>query len=77
MRHDPNVLNLMSSIGGNPSYGSSLNQGRMFFRLKDKKDRVNHMSATEIIQELRPKLAQCPASTSSCRFRPPSASAAT
>ncbi len=51
---DPNVLNLMSAIG-NP-----INQGRMFFRLKDKKDRVNHMSATQIIQELRPKVSQIP-----------------
>jgi HAE1 family hydrophobic/amphiphilic exporter-1 len=40
--------------------GSPINQGRMFFRLKDKKDRVNHMSATEIIQELRPKVSQIP-----------------
>ena len=54
VRSDPNVVNLMSSIG-NP-----INQGRMFFRLKDKKDRVNHMSATEIIQELRPKVSQIP-----------------
>src|SRR5581483_1744124 len=54
VRKDPNVLNMMSSIG------SPINQGRIFFRLKDKKDRVNHMSATEIIQELRPKVAQIP-----------------
>ena len=60
VRQDPNVMNLISSMGGNPSFGGSLNQGRMFFRLKDKKDRVNHMSATEIIQELRPKVAQVP-----------------
>jgi hydrophobic/amphiphilic exporter-1 (mainly G- bacteria), HAE1 family len=58
-RQDPNVLNLISAMGGT-TFGGSLNQGRMFFRLKDKKDRVNHMSATEIIQELRPKLAQVP-----------------
>jgi HAE1 family hydrophobic/amphiphilic exporter-1 len=60
VRQDPNVMNLISSMGGNPSFGGSLNQGRMFFRLKDKKDRVNHMSAAEIIQELRPKVAQVP-----------------
>ena len=47
VRADPNVLNIMSAIG------SPINQGRIFFRLKDKKDRVNHMSAQEIIQELR------------------------
>ena len=54
VQSDPNVLNLMSSIG-NP-----INQGRVFIRLKDKKDRVNHKSATEIIQELRPRLAKIP-----------------
>jgi HAE1 family hydrophobic/amphiphilic exporter-1 len=54
VRFDPNVMNTMSSIG-NPT-----NQGRMFFRLKDKKDRVNHMSAMQVIQELRPKMSQIP-----------------
>jgi HAE1 family hydrophobic/amphiphilic exporter-1 len=54
VRADPNVLNLMSAIG------SPINQGRMFFRLKDKKDRVNQMSAMEVIQELRPKVSQIP-----------------
>ena len=54
VRFDPNVMNIMSSIG-NP-----INQGRIFFRLKDKKDRVNHMSAMEVIQELRPKVSQIP-----------------
>jgi HAE1 family hydrophobic/amphiphilic exporter-1 len=52
VRHDPSVLNTMSSLG------QPINQGRIFFRLKDKKDRVNQMSATEVIQELRPKMAQ-------------------
>jgi hydrophobic/amphiphilic exporter-1 (mainly G- bacteria), HAE1 family len=54
VRHDPSVMNTMSSIG------QPINQGRIFFRLKDKKDRVNHMSATEVIQELRPKLSNIP-----------------
>jgi hydrophobic/amphiphilic exporter-1 (mainly G- bacteria), HAE1 family len=54
VRHDPSVLNTMSSIG------QPINQGRIFFRLKDKDQRVNHMSATEVIQELRPKLSQIP-----------------
>src|ERR1019366_8060266 len=54
VRFDPNVMNTMSSLG-NPT-----NQGRMFFRLKDKKDRVNHMSAMQVIQELRPKVSQIP-----------------
>jgi hydrophobic/amphiphilic exporter-1 (mainly G- bacteria), HAE1 family len=54
VRSDPSVLNTMSAIG------SPINQGRIFFRLKDKKDRVNRMSATEVIQELRPKVSQIP-----------------
>src|SRR5437879_274460 len=54
IRKDPGVYSSMSSLG-NP-----LNQGRVFFRLKDKKDRVNRMSADQIIQELRPKLAKLP-----------------
>ena len=49
VRIDPNVMNTMSSIG------SPINQGRIFFRLKDKKDRVNQMGATEVIQELTPE----------------------
>ncbi len=54
VRSDPSVMNTMSSIG------QPINQGRIFFRLKDKKDRVNHMSAMEVIQELRPKMSQIP-----------------
>jgi hydrophobic/amphiphilic exporter-1 (mainly G- bacteria), HAE1 family len=54
VRHDPSVLNTMSSIG------SPINQGRIFFRLKDKTNRVNQMSATEVLQELRPKVANIP-----------------
>jgi len=52
VRNDPNVLNTMSSLG------QPTNQGRIFFRLKDKKDRVNHMGALDVIQELRPKMAK-------------------
>jgi len=54
VRTDPNVLNVMSAIG------SPINQGRLFFRLKDKKDRVNRMTAMDVIQELRPKVSQIP-----------------
>jgi len=54
VRFDPNVMSTMSSIG-NP-----INQGRIFFRLKDKRDRVNHMSAMEVIQEIRPNVSQIP-----------------
>jgi len=54
VRTDPNVLNVMSAIG------SPINQGRIFFRLKDKRDRVNRMTAMDVIQELRPKVSQIP-----------------
>ncbi len=54
VRADPNVINTSASVG-NP-----INQGRIFIRLKDKHDRVNKMSAAEVVQELRPKLARIP-----------------
>ncbi|HKT52214.1 MAG TPA: efflux RND transporter permease subunit [Candidatus Angelobacter sp.] len=52
VEHDPSVLYTMAS------YGNPVNQGRVFFHLKDVKDRPQHMSADQIINELRPKLAQ-------------------
>jgi HAE1 family hydrophobic/amphiphilic exporter-1 len=48
---DTNVAGFMSSV-------NSGNQGRMFMRLKDRSQR--QLSANQIIQELRPKLAQIP-----------------
>ncbi|HTX22827.1 MAG TPA: efflux RND transporter permease subunit [Candidatus Aquilonibacter sp.] len=51
---DPNVSGVISSIGGSP-----LNDGRIFFSLKDKRK----LSASQIVQELRPKLAQIPGMT--------------
>ena len=48
---DPNVDGVISAIGGSP-----LNNGRLFFSLKDKRK----LSASQIVQELRPKLAQIP-----------------
>jgi HAE1 family hydrophobic/amphiphilic exporter-1 len=52
---DPNVDGFMSAIGaGGPS--STLNNGRMFMRLKDHRK----LNANQIIQELRVKLAQIP-----------------
>jgi HAE1 family hydrophobic/amphiphilic exporter-1 len=54
---DPNVEAFMSAIGAS---GSSVanNSGRIFMRLKPRNER--ELSADEIIQELRPKLAQVP-----------------
>lgn len=49
---DPNVDGFMSTIGGN----SGSNTGRFFIRLKPREQRK--LSADEVIQELRPKLAR-------------------
>jgi HAE1 family hydrophobic/amphiphilic exporter-1 len=54
---DPNIEGFMSSIGGGQSGGAS-NTGRLFMRLKPRSQRA--LSADEIIQELRPKLAKVP-----------------
>jgi HAE1 family hydrophobic/amphiphilic exporter-1 len=57
---DTNVAAFMSSIG---SGGSSVggNQGRIFMRLQDRSHR--QLSANQIIQKLRPQLAQVPGIT--------------
>ena len=54
---DTNIECFMSAIGaGGPS--ATLNQGRMFMRLKDRSERK--LSADQIIQELRVNLSQVP-----------------
>jgi hydrophobic/amphiphilic exporter-1 (mainly G- bacteria), HAE1 family len=55
IRKDPHVMNIMSSVGSMGGLAGSINQGRVFFRLVDRSKRP---SATDVIQELRPKLAQ-------------------
>jgi HAE1 family hydrophobic/amphiphilic exporter-1 len=52
---DPNVDGFMSAIGAGGA-SASLNQGRMFMSLKEKRK----LNADQIIQELRGKLAQLP-----------------
>ena len=54
---DPNIENLSSSIGVS-TVSVAANAGRVFVRLKPRSQR--RLSADEIIQELRPKLAQVP-----------------
>lgn len=49
---DPNIEGFMSSIGG----GNGSNTGRFFMRLKPRNQRT--LSADEVIQGLRPKLAK-------------------
>ena len=46
---DPNIELTMTF------YGEPVNQGRIFMHMKDVKDRVNQMSADQVIQELRSK----------------------
>jgi HAE1 family hydrophobic/amphiphilic exporter-1 len=52
---DPNIDGFISTVGAGTG-SSVLNNGRMFFRLKDKRK----LNANQIIQELRPKFAQIP-----------------
>jgi hydrophobic/amphiphilic exporter-1 (mainly G- bacteria), HAE1 family len=57
VREDPNVLAYNSTVGaGGPNLTG--NTGRMFIRLKPRSERK--LSADEVIQRLRPKLAQTP-----------------
>ncbi len=54
---DPNIDVFMSAVGAS-GVSVSNNVGRMFMRLKPRNERK--LSADEIIQELRPKVAQVP-----------------
>ncbi len=57
LRRDPNIDAINSTIGsGGPN--ASANTGRIFIRLKPRHDRS--LNADEVVQELRPKLAQVP-----------------
>lgn len=57
IRKDPNIEGVNSTVGaGGPN--ASANTGRVFIRLKPRHDRK--LSADEVVQELRPKLAQVP-----------------
>ena len=53
--HNPNVQAVMSTVGGGGAR-SGTNTGGMFFKLKPPNERS--LSADEVIQELRPKLAR-------------------
>jgi HAE1 family hydrophobic/amphiphilic exporter-1 len=57
VRQDPNVEQFMSSAGARDASSAS-NAGRIMVRLKDREGRA--LSADEVIEELRPKLAQVP-----------------
>ena len=64
---DPNVDSFMSTVGaGGPNVAG--NSGRMFLRLKPRDQR--RLSADELIQSLRPKLAAVPGIRFFCRIRP-------
>ena len=54
---DPNVASFMSGVGPIGSFVGT-NTGRIMLRLKPRSER--HLSADQIIEELRPKLAQFP-----------------
>src|SRR5713101_6779380 len=55
---DPNVNNVMSSVGGGSAgVAANTNQGRIFIRLKPRTERPH---VEQVIEELRPKLATVP-----------------
>ncbi len=55
IKDDPNVSDVTAFIGTG-GFNQSLNNGRLFIQLKPRSERK--LSATEIIQELRPKMAR-------------------
>ena len=55
---DPNVAGFGSFLGASSASSSTVNQGRMFMRLKDRSER--QLNVNEVIQELRVKLSQLP-----------------
>ncbi len=63
---DPNVQSFMSGLGGGGTVSAS-NAGRIFIRLKPRKERV---SADEFVAKLRPKLAQVPGIKAFVQSRP-------
>jgi len=58
VRQDPDVEAFMSNAGSRPGGIAGGNTGTLFLRLKPRHER--ELSADEIIQRLRPKLAQVP-----------------
>ena len=58
VRQDPNVEAFMSNAGSRPGGIAGGNTGTLFLRLKPRHER--ELTADEVIQNLRPKLAQVP-----------------
>jgi HAE1 family hydrophobic/amphiphilic exporter-1 len=58
VRQDPNVEAFMSNAGSRPGGIAGGNTGTLFLRLKPRHER--ELSADQVIQNLRPKLAQIP-----------------
>jgi len=68
LRQDPNIESFSSSVGAS-MVSAANNTGRVFLRLKPRSQRK--FSADELIQELRPKLAQIPGIQVFLQNRPP------
>jgi len=56
LSEDPNIMSYSAGVGASGAFAGTSNQGRVFFRLKPRSERK--LSADEVIQELRPKLAR-------------------
>jgi len=66
---DPNVEQFMSFVGARGSRAAAANSGIIFIRLKPRDQRA--LSADEVLQELRPKLAQVPGIQAFMQIPPP------
>jgi HAE1 family hydrophobic/amphiphilic exporter-1 len=58
VRHDPNVESFMSSAGARAGSITGSNSGVLFIRLKPRSER--RLTVDQVIEELRPKLAEVP-----------------
>ncbi len=60
MKRDPDIQNVMASVGGGGPGGGAVNRGQMFVSLLPLNERKDHASADVIINRLRPSLSRTP-----------------
>ncbi len=60
VKRDPDVENVMASVGGGGPGGGASNRGGMFIALKPLSERKDKATADEIIARLRPQLSRTP-----------------
>ncbi|AFL86990.1 cation/multidrug efflux pump [Terriglobus roseus DSM 18391] len=60
VKSDPDIQNVMASVGGGGPGGGASNRGQMFVSLKALNERKDHATVDDIINRLRPKLSRTP-----------------